>query len=83
MQLSGLRYQGGMARMRSRITFTRLSPGADRAAARRGVVGLASAGNARPRHHAIQKSAPVYTDARRNAFRCITSVCVPFYAHTC
>lgn len=60
---------------RSRITFTRLSPGADRAA---GVVGRERARETPPAIAPFRKARHVYTDARRNACRCITSVCVPF-----
>lgn len=81
---SAARYQGGMARMRSRITFTRLSPGADRgragsSPAERGKrAPRARTGRAAP--PAIQKSA-MFTQMRAETpFRCITSVCVPFYA---
>lgn len=67
MQLSA-RYQGGMARKRSPLAnyFHSLSPGADRAR-----VDAPRARETARRHS--ETGIHVYTDARRNAFRCITS----------
>lgn len=90
MQLSGeasaARYQDGMARMRSRITFTRLSPGADRG---RAGSSPAERGKRTPRTRtdraappAIQKSA-MFTQMRAET-RSVASLPFVFrFTHAC